>query len=80
MTNRFRVSLHTRRVACWLFACLFAATAAAQEATDAGLVNQSTGAVAYAAKDGVSHPVQAFMKVLPKDTKRGWGKTLRGTE
>ena len=26
------------------------------------------------------HVVQAFMKVLPKDTKRGWGKTLRGTE
>ena len=26
------------------------------------------------------HVVQAFMKVLPKDTKRGWGKTVRGAE
>lgn len=29
---------------------------------------------------GQIHAVQAFMKVLPKDTKRGWGTTLRGTE
>ena len=29
---------------------------------------------------GEMHAVQAFMKVLPKDTKRGWGKTLKGTE
>ena len=29
---------------------------------------------------GQMHAVQAFLKVLPKDTKRGWGKTLRGTE
>jgi hypothetical protein len=26
------------------------------------------------------HVVQAFMKVLPKDTKRGWGKTVKGAE
>jgi hypothetical protein len=29
---------------------------------------------------GQIHAVQAFMKVLPKDTKRSWGKTLRGSE
>jgi hypothetical protein len=29
---------------------------------------------------GQIHAVQAFMKVLPKDTKRGWGKTLPGAE
>ncbi|HEX4999895.1 MAG TPA: hypothetical protein VFY29_16870 [Terriglobia bacterium] len=29
---------------------------------------------------GEMHAVQAFMKVLPKDTQRGWGKTLRGLE
>src|SRR5215510_13572909 len=29
---------------------------------------------------GEIHAVQAFMKVLPKDTKRGWGKTLKGSE
>lgn len=29
---------------------------------------------------GQMHAVQAFMKVLPKDTQRGWGKTLRGVE
>jgi hypothetical protein len=29
---------------------------------------------------GQIHAVQAFLKVLPKDTRRGWGKTLRGTE
>ncbi len=29
---------------------------------------------------GQMHAVQAFMKVLPKDTKRGWGKTLKGME
>jgi hypothetical protein len=29
---------------------------------------------------GEMHAVQAFMKVLPKDTQRGWGKTLKGTE
>lgn len=29
---------------------------------------------------GQIHAVQAFLKILPKDTQRGWGKTLRGTE
>ena len=29
---------------------------------------------------GEMHAVQAFMKVLPKDTQRGWGKTLKGAE
>jgi hypothetical protein len=29
---------------------------------------------------GQIHAVQAFMKVLPKDTKRGWGKTLPGKD
>ena len=29
---------------------------------------------------GQMHAVQAFLKILPKDTKRGWGKTLRGAE
>lgn len=35
---------------------------------------------AFKVYGGQMHAVQAFMKVLPKDTKRGWGKTLRGTE
>jgi hypothetical protein len=29
---------------------------------------------------GQMHVVQAFLKILPKDTKRGWGKTVRGAE
>jgi hypothetical protein len=29
---------------------------------------------------GEIHAVQAFMKVLPKDTQRGWGKTQKGME
>lgn len=29
---------------------------------------------------GQIHAVQAFMKVLPKDTQRGWGKTLKGIQ
>jgi hypothetical protein len=29
---------------------------------------------------GQLHAVEAFMKVLPKDTQRGWGKTLEGME
>jgi len=29
---------------------------------------------------GQLHAVEAFMKVLPKDTPRGWGKTLKGME
>jgi hypothetical protein len=29
---------------------------------------------------GQMHAVEAFMKVLPKDTPRGWGKTLKGMD
>ena len=29
---------------------------------------------------GQIHAVEAFMKVMPKDTKRGWGKTQGGLE
>jgi hypothetical protein len=29
---------------------------------------------------GQLHAVEAFMKVLPKDTQRGWGTTLKGME
>jgi len=29
---------------------------------------------------GQMHAVQAFMKVMPKDTQRGWGKTQKGME
>jgi hypothetical protein len=29
---------------------------------------------------GQIHAVQAFMKVLPKDTQRGWGETLKGSD
>ena len=29
---------------------------------------------------GQIHAVEAFMKVLSKDTKRGWGKTQGGVE
>jgi len=35
---------------------------------------------AFKVYGGQMHAVQAFMKVLPKDTPRGWGKTLRGGE
>lgn len=35
---------------------------------------------AFKVYGGQMHAVQAFLKVLPKDTARGWGKTLRGTE
>lgn len=35
---------------------------------------------AFKVFDNQIHAVQAFMKVLPKDTKRGWGKTQQGTE
>jgi hypothetical protein len=35
---------------------------------------------AFKVYGGQMHAVQAFMKVLPKDTQRGWGKTLRGVE
>jgi hypothetical protein len=29
---------------------------------------------------GQLHAVEAFMKVLPKETQRAWGKTLKGME
>jgi hypothetical protein len=29
---------------------------------------------------GQMHAVEAFMKVLPKEAQRGWGKTLKGLE
>jgi hypothetical protein len=35
---------------------------------------------AFKVYGGQMHAVQAFMKVLPKDTQRGWGKTLKGME
>jgi hypothetical protein len=35
---------------------------------------------AFKVYGGQMHAVQAFLKVLPKDTRRGWGTTLRGTE
>jgi hypothetical protein len=35
---------------------------------------------AFKVYGGQMHAVQAFMKVMPKDTPRGWGKTLRGVE
>jgi hypothetical protein len=35
---------------------------------------------AFKVYGGQMHAVQAFMKVLPKETQRGWGKTLRGME
>ena len=50
---------------------------------DTGTYGEGNALVVYEAfkvYGGEIHVVQAFMKVLPKDTKRGWGKTLRGTE
>jgi hypothetical protein len=35
---------------------------------------------AFKVYDNQLHAVQAFMKVLPKDTQRGWGKTVKGAE
>ena len=35
---------------------------------------------AFKVYGGQIHAVEAFMKVLPKDTKRGWGKTQAGLE
>jgi hypothetical protein len=35
---------------------------------------------AFKVYDNQMHAVQAFMKVLPKDTQRGWGKTVKGGE
>lgn len=35
---------------------------------------------AFKVYGGQLHAVQAFMKVLPKETQRGWGKTQKGAE
>jgi len=35
---------------------------------------------AFKVYDNQMHVVQAFMKVLPKDTQRGWGKTVKGLD
>jgi hypothetical protein len=50
---------------------------------DTGTYGAGNALIAYEAFKvfgGQMHAVQAFLKVLPKDTGRGWGKTLRGTE
>jgi hypothetical protein len=49
---------------------------------DTGTYGEGNALIVYEAfkvYGGQMHAVQAFMKVLPKDTKRGWGKTLAGT-
>lgn len=45
-----------------------------------GAGNALIAAEAFKVYGGQMHAVQAFLKVLPKDTRRGWGATLRGTE
>jgi hypothetical protein len=45
-----------------------------------GAGNALIAAEAFKVYAGQMHAVQAFLKILPKDTTRGWGKTLRGTE
>jgi hypothetical protein len=35
---------------------------------------------AFKVYGGQLHVVQAFLKILPKDTKRGWGKTVPGSD
>lgn len=50
---------------------------------DTGTYGPGNALIAYEAfkvYGGQMHAVQAFLKVLPKDTPRGWGKTLRGSE
>lgn len=50
---------------------------------DTGTYGAGNALVVYEAFkvfDGQIHAVQAFMKVLPKDTQRGWGKTVRGSD
>jgi hypothetical protein len=50
---------------------------------DTGTYGAGNALIAYEAFKvfgGQMHAVQAFLKVLPKDTKRGWGTTLKGTE
>jgi hypothetical protein len=50
---------------------------------DTGSYGEGNALVVYEAfkvYDNQMHAVQAFMKVLPKDTGRGWGKTVKGLE
>jgi hypothetical protein len=50
---------------------------------DTGSYGEGNALVVYEAfkiYGGQIHAVQAFMKVMPKDTQRGWGRTLRGLE
>lgn len=50
---------------------------------DTGSYGEGNALIVYEAFKvfgGQIHVVQAFMKVLPKDTQRGWGKTLPGAE
>ncbi len=50
---------------------------------DTGTYGPGNALIAYEAfkvYGGQMHAVQAFLKVLPKDTPRGWGKTLPGAE
>lgn len=50
---------------------------------DTGTYGAGNGLIAdeaFKVYGGQIHAVQAFLKIQPKDTKRGWGKTLRGTE
>jgi hypothetical protein len=50
---------------------------------DTGTYGEGNALIVYEAFKvfgGQIHGVEAFMKVLPKNTTRGWGKTLRGLE
>jgi len=50
---------------------------------DTGSYGQGNALIVFEAfkvYDNQIHAVQAFMKVLPKDTQRGWGKTVKGAE
>ena len=50
---------------------------------DTGTYGAGNALIAYEAFKvfgGQMHAVQAFLKILPKETPRGWGKTLRGNE
>jgi hypothetical protein len=50
---------------------------------DTGSYGEGNALIVYEAfkvYGGQLHAIQAFMKVLPKDTKRGWGKTQKGAE
>jgi len=50
---------------------------------DTGTYGAGNGLIAYEAfkvYGGQMHAIQAFLKIMPKETTRGWGKTLRGSE